>query len=120
MEEKTNDQLAQAWHQDTRHVKYLDAIEYSVWERIPVTIEVPENQTIVFGHTPTSRYRGNDLPLKIWHRKGLIGIDCGCAFAAFGGQLGCICLDTLEEFYSDIDQEKEDEQSEEGTVCTSD
>lgn len=93
-------------------VKYLDAIEYSVWERIPFRMEAPENQTIVFGHTPTNRYRGSDLPLKIWHGKGLIGIDCGCAFAEYGGQLGCICLDTLEEFYSDIDDKKEGEQDE--------
>lgn len=25
-----------------------------------------------------------------------ISIDCGCAY---GGRLGCICLDTMEEFY---------------------
>ena len=89
-------------------VKYLDAIEYSVWERIQVNMDVPDHQTIVFGHTPTNRYRGSDLPMKIWHGKGLIGIDCGCAFAEYGGQLGCICLDTLEEYYSDIDDEKEE------------
>lgn len=50
---------------------------------------------IVTGHTPTGfiepKYKG-----KIWHGNNHIAIDCG---AVFGNPLGCICLDTLEEFY---------------------
>ena len=47
------------------------------------------------GHTPTGfidpKYKG-----KIWCKNNHIAIDCG---AVFGNPLGCICLDTLEEFY---------------------
>ena len=49
----------------------------------------------VTGHTPTvaidPAYKG-----KIYSKNGHICIDCG---AVFGGRLGCVCLDTLEEFY---------------------
>lgn len=50
---------------------------------------------IVTGRTPTGfidpKYKG-----KIWRGNNHIAIDCG---AVFGNPLGCICLDTLEEFY---------------------
>lgn len=49
---------------------------------------------LVFGHTPTRNLGGGD---KIFRRKTWIDIDCGCVFK--GGQLGCLCLDTMEEFY---------------------
>ena len=49
---------------------------------------------VVFGHTPTRLLCGQD---KIFRWKKMIGIDCGCVFE--GGQLGCLCLNTLEEFY---------------------
>lgn len=60
---------------------------------------------LVFGHTPTPYLfaqtagtpRDFDLSKAQIFRKGkLIGMDCGCVF---GGPLGCLCLDTLEEFY---------------------
>ena len=51
--------------------------------------------TFITGHTPTQlidpEYKG-----RIWHGNGHIAVDCG---AAFDGHLGCICLDTMEEFY---------------------
>lgn len=50
---------------------------------------------IVTGHTPTGfiapKHEG-----KIWSGNNHIAIDCG---AVFGNPLGCICLDTLEEYY---------------------
>lgn len=50
---------------------------------------------LVTGHTPTGfidrRWAG-----RIWQKNNHIAIDCG---AVFGNPLGCICLDTLEEFY---------------------
>lgn len=53
------------------------------------------DKTIVTGHTPTGfidpKYKG-----RIWRGNNHIAIDCG---AVFGNPLGCICLDTLEEFY---------------------
>lgn len=63
------------------------------------------DKIIVTGHTPTgfidTRYKG-----KIWSGNNHIAIDCG---AVFGNPLGCICLDTLEEFYIEgISQEEEE------------
>lgn len=47
------------------------------------------NKTIICGHTPTSSSMIDFKP-------NLIRIDCGCIF---GGQLGILCLDTLETLY---------------------
>lgn len=51
----------------------------------------------VTGHTPTGlidpAYNG-----RIYQKNDHIAIDCG---AVFGNPLGCVCLDTLEEFYVD-------------------
>ncbi len=55
---------------------------------------------LVFGHTPVRLLRqqaGQPLSDKIFRRGNQIAIDCGCVFK--GGQLGCLCLDTMEEFY---------------------
>lgn len=62
---------------------------------------------IVFGHTPTgalSRYtrimpadqreRCRNFQIVQWNHR--IGIDCG---AAYGANLGCLCLNDLREFY---------------------
>ena len=38
-----------------------------------------------------------DTPAKIYQKGNLIDIDCGCIYP--GGKLGCLCLDTMEEFY---------------------
>lgn len=51
---------------------------------------------LVTGHTPTGlideSYSG-----RIYQKNNHIAIDCG---AVFGNPLGCICLNTLEEFYA--------------------
>ena len=56
---------------------------------------------MVFGHTPARllyRQIGEPEQLdRIFHRGTMIDIDCGCAYP--GGRLGCLCLDTMEEFY---------------------
>ena len=55
-----------------------------------------EDKYIVTGHTPTGlieeTYAG-----RIYQKHHHIAIDCGAVFD--GGRLGCICLNTLEEFY---------------------
>lgn len=54
---------------------------------------------LVYGHTPTPllRQQAGERPAGSILRRGTqIAIDCGCGF---GGKLGCLCLDTLEEFY---------------------
>lgn len=52
------------------------------------------DKILVFGHTPTRLLWGQD---KIFRKGNMIDIDCGCVYK--GGQLGCLCLDTMEEFY---------------------
>lgn len=51
--------------------------------------------TFITGHTPTAfinpAYRG-----RIWRGNNHIAVDCG---AVFNGSLGCLCLDTMEEYY---------------------
>lgn len=54
---------------------------------------------LVYGHTPTRLLRqwmGVPPADTILCQGTQIALDCGCGH---GGQLGCLCLDTLEEFY---------------------
>lgn len=66
----------------------------------PDTVYYPDKYVVV-GHTPVQLLAAEgdkeDTPAKIYHNGNLIDIDCGCIFQ--GGQLGCLCLDTMEEFY---------------------
>lgn len=48
---------------------------------------------VVSGHTPTQTFIGKS---EIYIKNNNICIDCG---ACFRGRLGCLCLDTMEEFY---------------------
>ena len=52
-----------------------------------------ESIYVVSGHTPTLNITGKS---EIYINNNNICIDCG---VVFGGKLGCICLDTMEEFY---------------------
>ena len=73
--------------------------EYSiidmVWGQCDYQKQYYPDKYLVTGHTPTHfidpEYKG-----KIYMKNNHIAIDCG---AVYGGRLGCICLDTLEEFY---------------------
>lgn len=49
---------------------------------------------LIVGHTPTLTVCGEP---KIFRAEKLIDIDCGCALE--DGKLGCLCLDSFEEFY---------------------
>ena len=58
------------------------------------------DKLLVFGHTPTRvlRQQAGEHPADEILRWGnQICIDCGCCF---GGKLGCLCLETMEEFYT--------------------
>lgn len=58
-----------------------------------------EDRYLVYGHTPTRlllQRAGEPPEDRIIRRGRQIALDCG---AAFGGRLGCLCLDTMEEFY---------------------
>lgn len=59
----------------------------------PDAVYYPD-KILVFGHTPTALLWGRN---RIFRKGTIIDIDCGCVFK--GGRLGCLCLDTLEEFY---------------------
>lgn len=65
------------------------------WGEIEYNKRYFDDGYLVSGHTPTGLidrdYRG-----RIYQKNGHIAIDCG---AFFTGVLGCVCLDTLEEFY---------------------
>lgn len=66
-----------------------------VWSRCNYNRVYFNDAYLVSGHTPTSLidplYRG-----KIYMANRNIAIDCG---VVFDDGLGCICLDTLEQFY---------------------
>ena len=62
----------------------------------------PKDKVVIFGHTPTNRYLGNEKPFTIWKNGNVIGIDCGLAkISAYQEkcQLACLCLDTMTEIY---------------------
>lgn len=66
-----------------------------IWGRCDYARQYYKDKYLVTGHTPTynidENYRG-----KIYIQNNHIAVDCG---AVFNGTLGCVCLDTLEEFY---------------------
>lgn len=78
-----------------------------VWSREDFFDRAALDQTVViFGHTSTARIRTSrglpvPVPFTIWHDElflDKIGIDCG-SYNPQGGQLGCLRLDDLQEFY---------------------
>ena len=66
----------------------------------PDTVYFPD-RCVVLGHTPTHfLYETMGHPAsggKIFRTESFIDIDCGCVY--HDGQLGCLCLDTMEEIY---------------------
>lgn len=58
------------------------------------SVYYPE-KIIVTGHTPTEYIEAKSKG-RMWKGNNHIAIDCG---AVFGNPLGCLCLDTLEEYY---------------------
>lgn len=59
-----------------------------------------ENTYLIVGHVPTFLMRPVQAPATIYRGRGnVIAIDCGAVFSAIFGRLGCLCLDTNEEFY---------------------
>lgn len=79
--------------------KDKDLEEYSIhdiiWDRCDYARQYYPDKYLVTGHTPT-KCIDTECEGKIYRKNNHIAIDCG---AVFGGSLGCICLDTLEEFY---------------------
>lgn len=76
--------------------------DYEEWTIEHYTMREPDYEEIYFdekyiitGHTPTM-YIDKNAKGRIWMGNNHIAIDCG---AVFGNPLGCLCLDTFEEFY---------------------
>ena len=71
------------------------SIDDFIWGRCDYAQTYFPDKYLITGHTPTffidEKYRG-----KIYKENNHIAIDCG---ASYGETLGCLCLDTLEEFY---------------------
>lgn len=70
-----------------------------VWERPDYEMQYYPDKYVVTGHTPTVAIEGNPRPGYIYKNNHHIAIDCG---AGFGGRLACLCLETEEEFYIEI------------------
>ena len=66
-----------------------------LWGDPDYTVRYGDNARYITGHTPTHLIDPAFFG-KIWQGCGHIAIDCA---AAWGGRLGCLCLDTMEEFY---------------------
>ena len=66
-----------------------------IWGEPDYTQSYGDNTRFITGHTPTGVIDPAFFG-KIWQGCGYIAIDCA---AAWGGRLGCLCLDTMEEFY---------------------
>jgi putative pyruvate formate lyase activating enzyme len=75
-------------------------IDELVSEPLDVDAEYYEDKTLVVGHVPTC-----DLPEgeegRIYYGNGSISLDCG---VEKGHSIGCLCLETLKEFYSDAEK----------------
>lgn len=54
-----------------------------------------DNRYLITGHTPTAALEGA-TPGKIYMANNYIDVDCG---ATFGIALGCLCLETMQEYY---------------------
>ena len=74
------------------------------YEMYELIFEAPDYDRIYFpdkylvtGHLPTKVIEGNPRPNKIFRKNNHIAIDCA---AGYDGCVGCICLDTFEEYYS--------------------
>ncbi len=74
------------------------AYEDLIWGRPDYNRRYHREMLCVTGHTPTMLidevYAG-----RIFRENNHFAIDCGAVF--YDGRLGCLCLDTLEEFYVD-------------------
>lgn len=93
-------------------MRYKTEKEFAVWFRLRGKELLPDDYTLIFGHTPTVYFQDDDI-LKIWHGNRMIGLDCGSGFPNLiqshsheFGRLGCLRLDDGKEFYSELSNEE--------------
>ena len=87
--------------------KYTTEKAFALWYRFNEHDVYPCQETVVFGHTKTSRFQQEE-PLRIWHGPGLICVDCGSSCPEWDdvsstqkGRLACLRLNDMKEFYSE-------------------
>lgn len=75
-------------------------VEDNIWGRDLIGLNVKyKDYLIISGHTPVQSIT-NDISTKEIVRSGNnIYIDCGCGYGRGIGNLGCLRLDDMEEFY---------------------
>lgn len=78
------------FHKPDYNIKYFEN-KYLVTGHTPTRIAYAAEQGMLLEELTNSEYK--DV---IFKKNNHIAIDCG---SSFGGKLGCICLDTLEEYY---------------------
>jgi len=91
---------APAYLYETCNYRDYDEQTFCVWYRIDRRDRLREDETLIFGHTPTFRF-DYELPVHIWHGKNRIGLDCGCGHGV-GCRLSCLRLDDMTEFYTEV------------------
>lgn len=69
-------------------------IDELLWTRTDYDKMYFKDKILITGHTPVLAIKENQTT--IYQNQNNIAIDCGCGF---GGKLGVLCLDTMEEFY---------------------
>ena len=82
---------------ETENMASYNLNEFIVWYRLTPFLQMPARKNVIFGHTPTEQFHQS---MHIFHGKRMIDIDCGCGFPNYGGQLGCIRLEDMTEYYS--------------------
>lgn len=92
---------------DSYSGEYRSLTHFAVWHRWKKDAWLPDQYTMIFGHTPTRHFQ-NAKPMKIFHGDNRIGVDCGCGYSADPseehhdyGRLSCLRLDDMQEFYSE-------------------
>jgi serine/threonine protein phosphatase 1 len=73
-------------------------IQDFIWDRSPIETTYYNTKILIFGHTPTFYYKTTE-PGKILKTNTFINVDCGCVYGKPKGSLGCLALDTMEEYY---------------------
>lgn len=76
--------------------RYSDPTRFAVWHRFHPVARMPENRIVIHGHTPTIN---DGSPGRMMHFDRRINIDCGNAYPELGGQLGCLRLEDMREYY---------------------
>jgi len=75
-------------------------VDELIHESIDVDAEYYEDKTLVVGHCPTCDLPEGDAG-RIYYGNGSISINCG---VTRGHALGCLCFETMKEFYADAEE----------------